>query len=105
MMFFVLVLHHCRARLHHPFFSALLFTPLQSFVVYFRRCHDSTLKVCRVAVSEWEGHVAAMATDCPTFSQGVQHIFAALKDDCDGYEERLSQLEEVGTHTLVHAHT
>ena len=77
------------------FLSNLLSISLQCFVVYFHRCHDSTLKVCRAAVNEWEDHVAAMATDCPTFSRGVQHIFAALKEDCDGYEERLRHLEEV----------
>ena len=75
--------------------STLLFIPVQCFVVYFRRCHDSTLKACQAAVNEWEGHVAAMATDCPTFSRGVQHIFVTLKEDCDGYKEKLRQLEQV----------
>ena len=94
-IFVVQVLHHYMAILHHCSWCNLLSIFLQCFVVYFHRCHASTLKVCRAAVNEWEDHVAAMATDCPTFSRGVQHIFAALKEDCDGYEERLRHLEEV----------
>ena len=88
----IVLLHHCRRRLHNLFISGF---SSQCFVVYFRRCRDCTLKMCKAVVDGWSEHVAAMATDCPTFSQGVQHIYNTLRDDCDNYEERLRELEEV----------